>query len=197
MKNKLLIALVFLMVITTMTQAQHKLIFQTTSELKIDGTSTVSDWTVNASDIKGDLVLLKGFKPKEAGSLYATLTLSFPVEKMESGRGPIMNNKIKSALKSDEHPNVIYNSSENKIIAINDSSFILTSIGIVEVAGVKKPMEVNLNCTYDKKRQTLVMEGEQNLTMSMFQIEKPTAFFGKLQTMDALKVSFKIHANKK
>lgn len=196
MKNRLVVTLALFMAMTFMTQGQQKLIFQTTSELKIDGTSTVSDWSVNATNIKGDLVLINGFKIKKGGTLYSNLALSFPVEKMESGRGPIMNNKIKSALKSDEHPNVVYNSSENKILSINGSSFVLTSKGTIEVAGVKKQIEVTLNCNYDEKLQTLVMEGEQNVTMSMFQIEKPTAFFGKLQTMDALKVTFKVQANK-
>lgn len=196
MKNKLQLVLVVFLVVTSVLQAQTSFVFQTTSELKIDGSSTVSDWSVNAADIKGDLVVIKGFKPKVGGTLFTKLALSFPVDKMESGRGPIMNNKIKAALKSDEHPNVVFNATENKISSVTGTTFVLETTGIVEVAGVKKPLLVKLNCTYNSKLQTLVMEGEQQVTMSMFQIEKPTAFFGKLQTMDALKVTFKINSSK-
>ena len=120
----------------------------------------------------------------------------FHLQEMESGRGPIMNNKVKKALKSSEHPMVNYNSTENKIVSVKDKSFVLESKGEIEIGGLKKPFSFLLNCSYNEEIKTISFEGNKDITMSMFNIVKPTAFFGKLKTMDELNVKFNMSFTK-
>ena len=96
----------------------------------VDGSSTVSDWSVSIRKAKGNFLIIDNFKIEIGASLYSNLKFEFLVDEMESGRGPIMNNKVKKALKSSEHPMVNYNSTENKIVSVKDKSFVLESKGI-------------------------------------------------------------------
>lgn len=164
--------------------------------MKVDGTSTVSDWSVEALQLKGNFTLVEGFKKEIETPFYSNLEFSFPVEEMESGRGPIMNSKVETALKSEANPRVKFSSNQSKIIAVTDSIFVVESKGVLDVAGVKKEITVMLNCTNNSNTDVVSFKGNKDITMSMFDIAKPTAFFGKLQTMDELNVKFNMSFRK-
>ncbi len=196
MKIKVLILFAFMLSVSVKSIAQEKYTIDSKSEMKVDGSSTVSDWSVSVVDLKGQLNSSKAIKLKKGTALFGSLSFSFEVEKMESGRGPIMNSKIRSALKNDEHPIVSFTSKENKITEVNGNSFVMEIKGTIEVAGVKQIVLVKANCNYNAAAKTITMEGNKDITLSMFKIEKPTAFFGKLQTMDELNVKFNLNFTK-
>lgn len=196
MKIKVLILFALMLTVGVKSFAQEKFALDSKSEMKVDGSSTVSEWSVSVADIKGQLNATKAIKLKKGAALFSSLSFSFEVEKMESGRGPIMNSKIKSALKNDQHPTVSFTSKENKITAVNGSSCVVEISGTLEVAGVKQVVIVTANCKYNAAAKTISMEGNKDITLSMFKIEKPTAFFGKLQTMDELNVKFNLNFTK-
>ena len=160
--------------------------------MKIDGSSTISDWSVETAEATGSLTTLKEIKIEVGEILYSNLEFSFPVDKMESGRGPIMDSKIKKALISDVHPLVTYTSTQNKIITVNGDKFVLESVGTITAAGVSKPFTVKLNGDFNAVMKTISFVGTKDVTMAMFNIVKPTAFFGKLKTKDELNVKFNV-----
>lgn len=192
LQSKLAIILLVLLFGNLEVQSQTTYILSNEYEIKVDGTSTVSDWSVEAVDLIGDFKLIENFKKEVGASFYSNLTFSFPVESMESGRGPIMNSKVETALKSEINPTVNFSSKQSKIISISDSIFVVESIGVLDVAGVKKEITVLLDCTNDLQDNNFSFKGNKDITMSMFDIVKPTAFFGKLQTMDELNVKFEM-----
>ncbi|WP_282135568.1 hypothetical protein [Seonamhaeicola maritimus] len=196
MNTRIFKLLVLLLSINFGMQAQTEYKFSENAEMKIDGSSTVSDWAVEVQEATGSFTLVNEVKMEVGASLYSTLEFSFPVEKMESGRGPIMNSKIKKALLSEANPSVTYTSTENKIISVDGYNFVLESKGIISAAGVEKPFEVSFDCIFDAAMNTFSFEGNKDLTLSMFDIVKPTAFFGKLQTKDELNVKFKVSFTK-
>ncbi|EPR73188.1 hypothetical protein ADIWIN_1969 [Winogradskyella psychrotolerans RS-3] len=87
---------------------------------------------------------------------------------------------------------VTYKSIENKITALDGDKFVLESVGTITAAGVSKPLTVTLNGFFNTEMKTMSFEGTKDLTMTMFNIEKPTAFFGKLVTKDELNVMFNL-----
>lgn len=198
MNPKLVTATMIIMVLfmSFKVEAQTEYSLSNTSKMKVDGLSTVSEWSAEIIEAKGNLVLIDTVKIEIGASLYTNLIFEFPVDKMESGRGPIMNSKIKTALKSTENPIVNYNSTENKIITVKDNIFELETKGTISVAGVEKPVSVILNGSFDEELKTISFEGNKDVTMSMFNIEKPTAFFGQLKTMDELNVKFNVSFTK-
>lgn len=197
MKSNRLILFTFLLLANLGVRAQTNYTLSSeTAEMIVDGSSTVSDWSVSIRKAKGNFLIIDNFKIEIGASLYSNLKFEFLVNEMESGRGPIMNNKVKKALKSSEHPMVNYNSTENKIVSVKDKSFVLESKGEIEIGGLKKPFSFLLNCSYNEEIKTISFEGNKDITMSMFNIVKPTAFFGKLKTMDELNVKFNMSFTK-
>ena len=197
MKSNRLILFTFLLLANLGVRAQTNYTLSSeTAEMIVDGSSTVSDWSVSIRKAKGNFLIIDNFKIEIGASLYSNLKFEFLVDEMESGRGPIMNNKLKKALKSSEHPMVNYNSTENKIVSVKDKSFVLESKGEIEIGGLKKPFSFLLNCSYNEEMKTISFEGNKDITMSMFNIVRPTAFFGKLKTMDGLNVKFNMSFTK-
>lgn len=196
MNTKILKLTLLLFLVNFGFQAQTKYTLSDNSEMIIDGTSTVSDWSVEVEEATGSFTLINDVKLEEGAVFYSNLEFSFLVDKMESGRGPIMNNKIKKALNSSEYPSVVYKSTENKIVSVKDNTFILESKGTIATAGVEKPFVVIFNGVFDTEMSTISFEGNKDVLMSMFNIVKPTAFFGKLKTKDELNVKFKVSFTK-
>ena len=95
-----------------------------------------------------------------------------------------------------DSPTVNYSSTSNKIISVENKVFVLETNGEIEIGGLKKTFTVLLNCTYDDEMKTISFVGRKDITMSMFNIEKPTAFFGQLKTMDELNVIFNMSFTK-
>ncbi|WP_055444455.1 YceI family protein [Lacinutrix himadriensis] len=190
MNNKTNILLLAFLLVCLGVKAQTAYTLSKESTMKIDGSSTVSDWSVEATEATGSFTTSEEIKIGKI--LYSNLEFSFPVDKMESGRGPMMNSKIKNALISDENPLVTFKSIENNIIAVNGDKFVLESLGTITAAGVSKPLTVTLNGFFNTEMKTISFEGSKDLTMSMFNIEKPTAFFGELKTNDELNVKFNV-----
>ena len=192
MNNKISIVLLAFLMVSFGIQAQTKYVLSKESTMKIDGSSTISDWSVETAEATGSLTTLKEIKIEVGEILYSNLEFSFPVDKMESGRGPIMDSKIKKALISDVHPLVTYTSTQNKIITVNGDKFVLESVGTITAAGVSKPFTVKLNGDFNAVMKTISFVGTKDVTMAMFNIVKPTAFFGKLKTKDELNVKFNV-----
>ena len=192
MNTKISILLLAFLLVSLGVEAQTTFTLSKESTMKIDGSSTVSDWSVEVMEATGNFTTSEDIKIEVGEILYSNLEFSFPVDKMESGRGPIMDSKIKKALISDVNPLVTYKSIENKITALDGDKFVLESVGTITAAGVSKPLTVALNGFFNTEMKTMSFEGTKDLTMTMFNIEKPTAFFGKLVTKDELNVKFNL-----
>jgi len=190
MNNKTNILLLAFLLVFLGVRAQKAYTLSKESTMKIDGSSTVSDWSVEVTDATGSFTTSEEIKIGKI--LNSNLEFRFPVDKMESGRGPMMNSKIKDALISDKNPLVTFKSIENNIIAVNGDKFVLESLGTITAAGVSKPLTVTLNGFFNTEMKTISFEGSKDLTMSMFNIVKPTAFFGELKTNDELNVKFNV-----
>ena len=192
MNIKTNILLVAFLLVCLGIEAQTTYLLSKESTMVIDGSSTVSDWSVEVNEATGNFTTSEDIKIEVGEMLYSTLEFNFPVDKMEGGRGPIMNSKIKTAFISDVHPLVTYKSNENKITAIDGDKFVLESTGTITAAGVSKSLIVMLDGIFNTEMKTMSFEGSKDLTMSMFNIEKPTAFFGNLVTRDELTISFSL-----
>ena len=149
MNNKISIVLLAFLLFCLGGKAQTSYTLAKESTMKIDGSSTVSDWSVEITEATGSLTTLKEIKIEVGEILYSNLEFSFSVDEMESGRGPIMDSKIKKALIWNLHPLVTYKSIQNKIIAVNGDKFVLESVGTITAAGVSKPFTVKLNGVFD------------------------------------------------
>ena len=97
MNTKISIPLLAFLLICLGIEAQTTFTLSKESTMKVDGSSTVSDWSVEVTEATGNFTTSEDIKIEVGEILYSNLEFSFPVDKMESGRGPIMDSKIKNS----------------------------------------------------------------------------------------------------
>lgn len=173
-------------------QGQEMLTFAEGSEVKVDGSSTVSDWSVPVKKLEGKMQMDEDFSGKKGDKIHDILIV-MDVKSME-GRGPDMNEKIYKAFKAEEHPQIIFESSEAICSGANEKGFTLSSKGTLKMAGQSKEVELTFEGT--KSDKGFAFTGNHKLDMTTFGMEPPTAFFGSLEVEKEVTVIFNILIDK-
>jgi len=167
------------------------------SKVKIDGTSTVHDWTVESQAFKGTMEVPADFASNPAAAKNAKVEVTIPVRSLKSGK-TAMNNIMWEAMKMKDHPNIVY-----KLIELtpkagapgNSAQF--DAKGTLTVAGVTRTntMPVTIEKTGDNKAKAT---GTTTVKMTDFGIKPPapTVGLGFIKTGDDVKIAFEWHAEK-
>ncbi|MEM6801474.1 MAG: YceI family protein [Bacteroidota bacterium] len=191
MKKLFLIIFSFAILGLNLGLSQEMKSFAEGSELKVDGSSTLSDWSVAVKKVEGKFSIPEDFEGNSGQSLRDVLIVC-QVKSME-GRGPDMNEKIYNAFKAEEHPQIIFEASEAISTGKDAEGFMLKSKGNLKMAG--KSMEIELALKGKKTESGFEFWGDHSVDMTQFGMEPPTAFFGSLEVAKEVKVIFKILIN--
>jgi polyisoprenoid-binding protein YceI len=171
---------------TTLAQAAGQLKLLPESRVWIEGTSNRDNWTVNATQMDGFVAL------QPAGNALRAATGRFSVASasLEGGRGPIMDRLMHGALKSGEHPNIVYELVSLDPIPAGAGKHRLNTRGRVTLAGVTK--EIEAPAEVERVGGNLRFTGNYPLQMSDYGIQAPTAMFGALRTGDRVVIHFEL-----
>ncbi|MCT4624621.1 MAG: YceI family protein [Schleiferiaceae bacterium] len=164
--------------------AQFK-INQETSNMYIDGTSSLHDWTETVETINGSF---NGTTEGNTLKAINSLSITIPVESIKSGKSGMDKNTYK-ALKSDKHPNIKFILKSQRIEGNN--TYLK---GNLTVAGTTKPVEVK--AVYKLHGSELKLEGKYDMKMTSFNVEPPTALMGTIKTGDEITIRFNLVLNK-
>ncbi|MCM4150830.1 YceI family protein [Arenibacter sp. N53] len=176
MKNRLsLIALLFLVFAG---YAQESYTLAKESVLKINGSSSIHDWTVTANSMKGSIKM-------DAGALI-NLLFQVEVAQIKSERGAAMDKKMHAALKMEEHPEVSFKFQEIKKDAGMENSFHI--VGMLSIAGAEK--EVDITSKFEEVGGNYVFKGNKEIRLQDFNMEPPTAMFGQIIVGDNVTIDF-------
>ena len=194
MKRILLLFLIHLFFISlSFPQVPYKI--EEGSVMTISGTSTIHDWTSKVNEIKGEYIFKKVIMDKKfpkSGSIVERIRLLVPVLSIESPRGATMDNKTYNALKSEEHPNLIFEVKEDNIENIIDASeekFLMKVTGNLTLAGNTK--EINLSLEGQRLATGQIeFKGSYPIDMIEYDIEPPTAMFGQIKTGKDVTIDF-------
>lgn len=160
------------------------------SELEVQGTSSLHDWEITAEEQSGDAEI-------ENTEDFAIKTLSFSVkaESLKSGKSGMDKNTYK-ALNTDKHKTIDFNlSSVSQIEKISENHFKATVKGDLTISGVKKSISLTLNIKLEGAK--LLIDGEKSLKMTDYGVKPPKALLGTIKTGDAIKIVFKSVFDKK
>lgn len=162
-----------------------------TSSLKVEGTSNVHDWEINAEDLQGSIKA-----QVTDGQLVQIDQIQFTVvaESLKSGKSGMDKNTYK-ALKTDKNKNITYQLTKvNNLDCTSKSSCKVTTSGVLTIAGTKK----NVDLVFDAKvnGDKIVLTGSKKIKMTEFNVDPPTAMFGTITTGDDVNVKFQITFNK-
>lgn len=173
MKMKLSFLALLFVAFTGFSQDQYKLSQE--SVLTINGTSTLHDWTVAANSIHGNLTY---------GEEVVDVTLQVDVSDIKSERGAAMDKKMHGALKSEQHPQIIFkfqNITSTEGHAIN---------GRLTIAGEEQ--KVGLPAEITELDNGYRIKGNYTLALVDFGMEPPTAMFGQIVVGDKVTVNYNL-----
>ena len=175
MKNTLFILLSFLVFAG---YAQESYTLSKESVLKINGSSTIHDWTVTANSMKGSMKVKAG----------AVNNLLFQVEvaQIKSERGAAMDKKMHAALKMEEHPEVSFKFQEIKKTTDSENTFQIN--GMLNIAGVEKAVEITSE--FQEVGGKYIFKGSKEIKLQDYDMEPPTAMFGQIIVGDNVTIDF-------
>jgi hypothetical protein len=165
------------------------------SKLKLDGTSTVHDWTVNGLIIGGYIEFasdqpLDPSKDNSEIKVTPKVQVTVPVRSLQSGKS-LMNDIMWDNLKVKDNPSIKYNMTEWKPRDRKPGEPLqFDTKGDLTVAGVTKPIDmvVTLTPEGDKLKAT----GSKELKMTDFGMKPPSPSIGLglIKTADEVKITF-------
>lgn len=184
------LALVFLAAGWIALPPAKTLTFTQESRIWVTGTSTVHDWTCEASSFDGGVQL-----PAEGDALRnLTVTkVQVPVKALDCKNGT-MHKKVADALKAKSNPNINFVFSGVSVgSAAADGGQNLKVSGTLEIAGARKDVTIDA-VGYAKGDGTYRFTGALPVQMSSFDVAPPTAMLGALKTGDQVVVNFDVIA---
>lgn len=160
--------------------------FSAESEMAVYGSSNVRDWDMDVETINGDVT----FEENETVPSIQRLTVEVPVEGIVAGRSS-MQEKAHKALKKEDYPTITFTSSDIEVSKSQENEFAVFANGELTIAGTTR--EVSLKAKGARQGDgSYVIEGEHDLKLSTFDVERPTAMFGALTVADEIRLAFDV-----
>ncbi|MDD2943254.1 MAG: hypothetical protein PHC51_09850 [bacterium] len=189
--------------------------------MKISGSATITDWICESHSPVGEFVLPltktdldrmydeilspgghPGQSTVDASNLLnkynksVTAFLNVMVKSFDCGNR-LMESDMYAAIKADAYPQVRYRHfglgvSLAKTVSQKQAVSIV-SFGLLELAGVKKKVEIELTIERLDSGKFL-LSGHKDLRMSDFDITPPTALFGLIKTSDNFRLTYALVA---
>ena len=165
------------------------------SKLKLEGTSTIHDWTVEGGIIGGFIEFQSEFpldpaKPNSETKVTPKVEVSVPVRSLKSGK-KLMDEIMHDALKVKDFGTIKYTLTDWKAKDRKAGDPLqFDTKGEITVAGVKKPMDMVVTLTPEGNKLKAV--GTKELKMTDFGIKPPAPAvgLGLIKTADEVKVTF-------
>jgi YceI-like domain len=155
------------------------------SSVKMEGTSTLHDWTAEVEKVNGNGHLtftnntLSGIK-----SLNVTMTAN----SIKSSKGSTMDNNMYKAMKAKEYPSMTYSLTKVQSITQKGGIYYLETEGKLTIAGTAKT--ISMSVTGKLNGTEITFKGSKKLKMTDFKVEPPVMFLGTLKTDDNVTIAF-------
>lgn len=177
--------------------AQDKtLTIQGVPQMKIDGTSNIRDWDADVTEMDATLVLqnteeltLETLTPES----FKSMEITIPVESIESGSRGLTNN-IHKYLKEKDYPNITFRLDSISDIVRENGTALITAEGVITAAGKENPATMTVTASMNPDG-SFTFSGEQELLMTSFDIDPPTAIMGTVRARDEFKVIYTVTMN--
>ncbi|MDX1591127.1 MAG: YceI family protein [Balneolaceae bacterium] len=189
--------IVTLLLIAVSVNAQDMtLTLQGTPQMKIDGDSNLRSWGADVTEMDATLVLqnveemtLESITPESFKSLQITI----PVESIESDSRGLTKN-IHKYLKEKDYPQISFTLNSITDIVRENGTALITAEGVINAAGKDNPVTMTVTATMNPDG-SINFSGEQELLMTSFDIDPPTAILGTVRADDEFSVIYDVNFN--
>ena len=167
------------------------------SKMTIYGSANVTDWDAEVKTIRGEVVIRNEDESDWSdvqASWFEKVEIVIPVADIDSDSRR-MNNNMYGYLKKDDYPEITYRLIEIQDLAVVDNpGIVLTVRGVISAAGAEKEIVHDVRITRNDSG-TLIVSGSQDLAMTDFGIDPPTAMLGSVRSRDEMTIEFELHLN--
>ena len=174
----------------------HQFALAPESQLWIEGSSSVNTFTCEAAAVEGVLVHQAAATAWQPGQTHnAQAMLDIPVREIDCGQRR-MERDLQTVLQADTYPEIRYELTDIEVLETprsGDGVYELRAAGRMTVAGTTRPVETTVR-GWRLADGRLRATGSQQLMMSDFGIDPPTALFGLIRASDHLVVRFDLVA---
>lgn len=155
------------------------------SVIRIEGTSTIHNWTMEGSLIRGEI----SAPTADIWNSASKAVVAIPVTSIRSEHGK-MDRLMAEALKAKTHPDIRFEMIDATPQSANANGFVVKTRGRLTIAGVTKDVTIDVRGqkTADGR---FTLTGETPIRMTSFGIKPPTAMMNTIRTGDDVKVSFR------
>jgi len=183
---KFVLISLFLLLTYTESYAQNFNLSKSQSRLMVIGTSSLHDWSLDATDMRGQ------FKFDLDSVLHIKkLTLTVQILGLKASKKGITK-KMRSTLKADKFSTITYHFKRiDKITRVSPLEFGIETTGKLTIAGMSRDIALKLFITLKENNVSIV--GDKELKMTDFSIKPPKALLGLLKTGDAVKIIFDLN----
>lgn len=156
--------------------------------LKIDGTSTMHDYSLSTSTLKVTSAMVRGAALLDPGALQ-TFEMQIPVNSFTTDKDGLKK-KMLEAMKADKYPAIAFRMTSYTLEPAAAGSRAAVK-GTLTVAGVEQPIDLALDLS--EAADGIRVKGAHALSMKDFGIKPPTMFMGMLKTDEKITISFELH----
>jgi len=182
-----LTSLLFL-IIYTEAYAQSFNLDKNQSKLIVEGTSSLHDWYLKATDMGGQV----NFNLDSVLHIKK-LTLLVQVMGLKGGKKGMIK-KMRNTLQVVKYSTIAFQLKRtDKTTRINNRGFRLETAGTLTIAGVNRDITLKLLMTV--KNNSITIVGNKKLKMTDYDLKPPKALFGMFKTNDSIKVKFSVIYN--
>lgn len=176
------------------------------STVFLNGSATLHDWDCKSRSVYGTVQVNRSHKELEElmnkietstkisleNETIASSWIEMPVHSFSCGNH-LMEKDMHHALKKSTYPNIRFSLIKIKSLEVQDPvHFLLILIGTLEIAGVKKGIEIRTTIHRQEEHLYHVI-AYKKMDMRDFKIAPPTALFGILRAHPQIQVSFDVY----
>lgn len=163
-------------------------------EIIIDGDSNIHDWEAFVTQMDATLVL-QNVEEVTAENLtpetFKSLSITIPVEDGIDAESGGLRKNIHKNMEADDYPNVTFELVSVKDITPQNGSLLITADGVVTAHDTDHNVELQVTATINDDG-SISFSGEQDLLMTDFDIDPPTAVFGTIRAKDEIVIKFDV-----
>lgn len=162
--------------------------FHQDSEMTIFGSSNLRDWTMDVLTIDGEVDV----EPAPDGvPSVERIFVEVPVDSLVSGRDG-QDEKAHKALQKKAQPRIYFRSESVTLAPGSDAdTFEVTAEGELIMATERRTVRLQADGTRQADG-SFRFQGEHEMLLSDFDIERPTALLGALRVADEIRVAFDV-----
>jgi len=176
---------------------QNKYVLSKGYAVTIKGTSNLHNWTETVGTVTGESMV----NANGNGSFdLKAVSINMAVRSIKSDEGGTMDKNTYKALKADANPEITFSltapvnsftlASPAKPIQSDPAATTLSTKGNMTIAGVTKPVTMQVN-VFMPKKGVLEIEGSESIKMTDYGVKPPIALLGMLKTGDEITIKFK------